>query len=291
MLQQTFLHFTQPSRHSLALSLVSDLPRSKTQLIADNALLRQQLIVLHRQIRKPRFTQSNRLWLVVLASRIQNWKDAWRILKPDTFLPWHREGLCLSWKFKACHRDGRPQLAVDTIRLIQQMTKANSLWGAERIRGELLKLDMRVATTTIPKYRRQARPLRVPSQTGPVFLHNHAKDVWACDGLPVVDLFFRQAYLFFIVDVASRRIVHCNVPAHPTDAWAAQPLREATPFGQIPHFLIRDRDSQYGIAFERVAKRSHIEILKIPYRAQGQRHRRTVPGEHTETRQRALIPC
>ena len=83
----------------------------------------------------------------------------------------------------------------------------------------------------------------------------------------MIDLFFRQVHLFFIVELASRRIVHFSVTAHPTDAWVAQQLREATPFGQAPHFLIRDRDSKYEQAFARVAKGTTIEILKTPYRA------------------------
>lgn len=87
------------------------------------------------------------------------------------------------------------------------------------------------------------------------------------DFLPVIDLFLRQVYLFFIVEHASRRIVCFNVTAHPTDAWVAQQLREATPFGQTPRLLIRDRDRKYGQAFARVAKDSAIVILKTPYRA------------------------
>jgi hypothetical protein len=74
-LKQAFLHRTQPSRHSIVLSTVVDLTRSKTDLIAENALLRQQLINLHSQVKKPSFTQSNCLWLVLLASRLQNWKE------------------------------------------------------------------------------------------------------------------------------------------------------------------------------------------------------------------------
>lgn len=112
-----------------------------------------------------------------------------------------------------------------------------------------------------------ARPPRPSGQTWSVFLNNHAKDVWAYDFLGVIDLLFRQVYLFFIVEVGSRRIVHFGVTAHPTDSWVAQQLREATPYGQPPRFLIRDRDSKYGQAFTQVAKGCSIEILKAPYRA------------------------
>ncbi len=158
-------------------------------------------------------------------------------------------------------------MSTETIALIRQMTRENLLWGAERIRGELLKLGIRAATATIQKYMCLARPRRAPTQNWSVFLKNHAKDVCACDFLPTMDLFFRPVYLFFIVELASRRIVHFGVMAHPTDAWVAQQLREATPFGTTPRCLIRDRDSKCGERFTRVAKSSSIDILKTPYRA------------------------
>lgn len=83
----------------------------------------------------------------------------------------------------------------------------------------------------------------------------------------MIDRFFRQLHLFFIVELATRRVVHFNVTVHPTDEWVAQQLREATPFDQAPRCLSRDRDSKYGQAFTRVAAGSNIEILKTPYRA------------------------
>jgi transposase InsO family protein len=91
--------------------------------------------------------------------------------------------------------------------------------------------------------------------------------VWACDFLPVIDLFFRQIYAFFIIELASRRVVHLGVTSHPTDAWVAQQLREAAPYGLTPRFLIRDRGSKYGDDFARVAKASSIEVLRTPDRA------------------------
>jgi putative transposase len=69
------------------------------------------------------------------------------------------------------------------------------------------------------------------------------------------------------VELSTRRVVHFNITAHPTDAWVAQQLKEATPFGQSPRFLIRDRDRKYGQNFAAAAKGSHIELLKTPYRA------------------------
>jgi len=151
--------------------------------------------------------------------------------------------------------------------LIQEMAREDSLWGAKRIRGELMKLGIRVAKTTTQKYVRLTRPHPAHCQNWPTFLKNHAQLVWACDFLPVFDLFFRQIYAFFIIELGSRRVVHFGVTSHATDAWGAQHLREATPYGLTPRFLIRDRDSKYGDEFTRVAKASSIEDLKTPYRA------------------------
>ena len=99
------------------------------------------------------------------------------------------------------------------------------------------------------------------------FLKNHAQAIWACDFLPVVDLFFRPLFLFFIIELGSRRVVHFGVTGHPTEAWVSQQLREATPFGQGPKYLIRDNDAKFGTRFDDMAKETGIEVLRIPCRA------------------------
>jgi putative transposase len=147
------------------------------------------------------------------------------------------------------------------------MAGQNRLWGAERIRGELLKLGVRVCKRTIQKYMKYARTPRRRGQNWATFLQNHARDMWACDFLPVTDLFFRSLFAFFILDVHSRKVIHVGVTRSPTDAWTAQQLREATPYGRTPNYLIRDRDGTFGSCFARVAATSGIEMLKTPYHA------------------------
>ena len=151
--------------------------------------------------------------------------------------------------------------------LIQRLVCEHRLWGAERIRGELLKLGVRVCKRTVQKYMRQVRPPRRRGQTWAAFLRNHGTYVWACDFLQVYDLCFRPIFAFFLVELASRRVVHVGVTRHPSDAWVAQQLREATPFGRRPKHLIRDNDAKFGPAFARVAKASGIEEVRIAYRA------------------------
>ncbi len=236
--------WTKPTPNPLVLGGVQDLARSKSQLIIENALLRQQLIILRQSAKRPHFTTTDRCLLVMLASKVQAWKEAVLIVKPDTVLRWHRRGFRLFWKRKSKAQSRKPKVPTETMALIQTMAINNRLWGAERIRGELLKLGIHVSKRTIQKYLQHARPPRPRGQTWATFPRNHASDIWVCDFLQVPDVFFRPIFAFFITELGSRRIVHVGVTHWPTDAWVAQQLREATPFGEAPKYLIRDNDAK-----------------------------------------------
>ncbi len=267
VLQDRLRSSTKPLRASPTLGFTHDLARSKPQLVIENALLRQQLIVLNRSVKRPRLTRRDRALFVLLASRLPTWRDALLIIKPETVLRWHREGFQLFWKQKSRTSSRQPKLASETIMLIKEMTANNRLWGADRIRGELLKLEINVAKRTIQRYMRQARPSPPGGQTWATFLRNHANEMWACDFLHVTDIFFRPLFAFFITELGSRRIVHVGVTRSPTDDWAAQQLREATPFGLAPKYLIRDNDAKYGLHFSAVAVGSGLEVLRTPIMA------------------------
>ncbi len=265
-LQKRFLCWVKPATTSLLLGTLTDLARGKSELIAENALLRQQLIILHRQIKRPAYQKTDRLLLVLLARMVRTWKQALFLVQPETLLRWHRELLRVFWKHKSKARASKPRLSPETISLIKEMATNNRLWGAERIRGELLKLDIRVSKRTIQKYMKQVRPKRAHGQTWKTFLRNHAAEGWACDFLQVTDLFFRPLFAFFIIELRSRKVIHVNVTRTPTDPWVAQQLREATPYGQTPTYLIRDNDRKYGPNFARVAATSGINVLRTPSR-------------------------
>jgi len=141
----------------LPLETLTDLGRGKSELIAENALLRHQLIVLKRQVKRPPFTWTDRMLLVLLARLVRAWQHALVIVQPETLLRWHREFFRLYWKRKSKTQAHKPMVAAETIALIRQMAKDNRLWGAERIRGELLKLGLRVCKPTIQKYMRTVR--------------------------------------------------------------------------------------------------------------------------------------
>jgi putative transposase len=266
---QRLRQWTQPDNHTLVLNAALDLTRSKSELLLELALLRQQLIVFQRQSKHPKLTWKDRSLIVLLSSKLSTWKQALVIVQPDTVLRWHRELFKRFWsrKSKPKQKQGRPPLTDDLVAQIKRMAKENLTWGAERIHGELLKLGIRVSKSSIQKYMKCVRESLSPKQTWATFLRNHASQIWACDFLQTYDVFFCTVFVFVIIELGSRRVVHFGVTRNPTDQWTAQQLREATPFGEKPRFLIRDNDSKFGPSFERVAKTTGIEVLKTPYRA------------------------
>ena len=258
---------TKPISHSPAGGIVRDFARSKSQLVAENLLLRQQLVVLNRSVKRRHFRRGDRGLFVLLASQLESWKEALLIVQPETVLRWHRDGWRLLWKRKSRSRAHEPKLPAETIRLIKQIAADNRLWGAERIQGELLKLGSTVAKRTVQRYLRQGRSPSPHGQTWSTFLRNHAKEIWACDFLQAYDVFFRPLFAFFVTELGSRRLIPVGVTRSPTDEWVAQQLREATPFGVAPRYLIRDNDTKYGPHFEAVATGTGLEVLRTPIEA------------------------
>ena len=197
-----------------------------------------------------------------LAGVWDQWRSALILVKPETVLRWHRQGFRYFWRWRS---RGRPCLSPEVIRLIRRMSLENPLWGAPRIRSELLLLGYDVAESTVAKYvtRRGRRP---PSQTWRTFLRNHLRTTAACDFFVVPTATFHLLFCFVILSHDRRRILHFNVTAHPTAAWTAQQIREAFPGDGIePRYLLRDRDGAYGDEFRWVVRAIGIrEILIAP---------------------------
>jgi putative transposase len=188
-------------------------------------ILRQQLIVLARSSKRPRISRSDRALLVLLASRVRAWRQALLIVQLATLLRWHRAGFRLVWRWRSTPRSRQPRVSPETVDLIQRLARENRLWGAERIRGELLKLGITVGKRTVQRHMRFVRPPRPAGQRWTTFLRTHGREIWACDFLQLTDLLFRPVFAFFVVELGSRRVVHIGVTRAPTDAWVAQRLR------------------------------------------------------------------
>lgn len=244
--------------------------------LRENAAIRAELIVLRTTVAayenrkaKPRFTNGDRLTLVLL-SKLHNWKESFP-LKPDTLIRWQRNAFRLLWRRKSRPR-GRPPIAKDLRKLIQQMVKDNPGMGERQIADTMLEqLGIQVSPRTVGKYwppdveRGDGQP--VGSQPWATFVYNQAKAVVACDFLEAVTATFRTLYVFVMMEVGSRKIIHCNVTAHPTAEWTAQQFREALPGDHKYKYLIHDRDSIFAKEVDEVAKGVGIKIKKTPVRA------------------------
>src|SRR5580692_424108 len=242
--------------------------RSRTALSAEVLFLRKQLAFYQERQVQPRRLNDSARFSLLLWSRLCNWKDALVIVKP--LIGWHRKGFKLFWKWKA--QAGRPRLPENIRKLIVQMAQENPTWGQARVAAELsVKLDIDVSPRTVRAYwppepdRRGHR--RTSSQNWRTFVRNHAQSIIACDFLVVVTARFRTLYVFLLIEVGTRRILHCNVTAHPTAAWTLQQLREAIPSDHSYRFLIRDRDSIFSAEVDRQVKAFRVRVLHTPARA------------------------
>lgn len=231
-------------------------------LATENLVLRQQLAVLKQRHPRPRLTDADRLFWVALSATWSDWREALHIVQPETVVRWHRQGFRYYWRWKSRHR-GRPKVDPQVRDLIRRMCRANPLWGAPRIHGELLKLGIEVSEATVSKYMVKRRG--PPSQTWRTFLDNHGKEIIALDFFTVPAATFRILFVLIILSHDRRRILHVNVTAHPTAAWTARQLQEACGSDEIPRYLLRDRDAFYGEHFHRQAAALRIkEVTTAP---------------------------
>jgi putative transposase len=190
---------------------------SRTHLAAENLFLRKHLaLCLERQVKPRRADDATRIVLVGL-SRLVSWRQLLVVVKPDTLIRWHRKGCHLSWRWKS-NVPGRPQIPEDLRQLIVEMATANRTWGEERIAAELLvKLGIRVSPRTVRRYIPPATTPRARTglQAWSTFVRNHARFVLACDFFVAVTAAFRVVYIFVVMEVGTRRIVHWNLTTHP----------------------------------------------------------------------------
>src|SRR5664280_962888 len=247
------------------LAVVASPFKSNIRLLAENAVLRHQLIVLRRKLKGgARLTNNDRWFFVQLYRWFPSIVPVLMIIRPETLVRWHRAGFRRYWRWKSRRRGGRPQIETELRALIRQMSTENLLWGAPRIHGELLKLGFSVAQSSVAKYMVKWRG--PPSQEWRTFLRNHAPDIAAMDLFAVPTIGFDLLYAFVIVRLDRRDLVWINVTTNPTAEWIARQITEAFPWDDAPQYLIRDRDRIYGA----------VTICRL--RAMGIRDRPTAPA-------------
>jgi transposase InsO family protein len=153
------------------------------------------------------------------------------------------------------------------LKRIRKMANENSLWAAERIRGELLNLGIRVYKRTIQKYLPKGTESISLSRTWTTFAKNYARDIWACDLTVAYDWLFRPWIIFVVLELKTGRIAHFSVTRFPTDQWIVQQLRKSTSAGEGPKYILHDWDIKYGSHFSPMAAGICIKEPNTPYRA------------------------
>ena len=237
---------------------------SHDTLLAENLFLRRQLALYkERGIKLRRMDATTRVSLAVL-SRLIDWRAALVAVSPETLVRWRRAGWRLFWRYKC--RTGRPPIPLELRQLILRMAQDNPRWGEERVANELLiKLGLRVSPGTVRKHMpKRPAGLTRGDQRWSTFLRNHARSIIACDFGLAVTVTFRARYVFVVIHHRSRRLIHCNVTAHPTAAWILQQLREMVGNEDSYRYLLPDRDSIFACELDESIARLGITILKSP---------------------------
>ncbi len=240
--------------------------RSDESLRLANIALRHQVFIYQRTVTRPTLHPSDRLFWVWLSRRWPGWRDALEFVQPRTVLTWQNKRCRDYWRrLSQSGKPGRPAITKDVRELIRDMWRSNPTWGSPRIVGELRKLGITVAKSTVEKYRPRIR--KPPSPTWKAFLTNHVTDIVACDFFTVPTATFRVLFVCIMLAHERRHIVHGNVTEHPTAQWTTQQIVEAVPWETVPRYLLRDRDSIYGDVFQRRVKHMDIEEVKIAPRS------------------------
>ena len=236
---------------------------------AEILVLRHQLAVLHRQTPRPRFEPADRA-LISAFARVLG-RDRWSmfLVKPATILAWHRRLVANHWTYP--HRPGRPSTIAETHNLIIRLARENPTWGYRRIHGELARLGITIAASTVWAILKKAGIDPAPSRNSEswtTFLRAQAAGIVACDFFTVDTVLLRHYYVLFFIEVQSRRVHLAGITTNPTGAWTTQAARNLMiAYENKIRFLIHDGAGQFVAGFDEVFRSDGTTIIRTPPRA------------------------
>jgi putative transposase len=246
------------------LSMLGALFRSRLSLRVENVALRHQLAIYRRTVKRPSIRPEDRIFWCWLSRRWARWREVLVFVQPETVIAWQRKRFRDRWvRMSRAGTPSRPPISKEIRELIRRISGANPLWGTPRIVGELGKLGINVAKSTVDKYRVRSR--KAPSPTWKAFLKNQVNDLVSIDFFIVPTIRFKLLFVLVVLAHSRRKVLHFNVTENPTAQWTAQQIIEAFPWDSAPKYLLRDRDAIYGGAFQKRLHGMGIEqVLSAP---------------------------
>ena len=257
------------------LSLIVLVFRGDRAKDAELLVLRHENAVLRRHVGRVRYEKADRVWFAALARLIprMRWSDVFPVT-PATLLAWHRKLAAKKYDTSRQRALGRPPTVRSIARLVVRLAKENPLWGYRRIHGELTKLGVTVAQSTVWEILRAAGIGPAPRRSGPTwrqFMHAQAAGILAVDFFHVDTVLLKRLYVLVFIEHGTRRMHLGGVTANPTGEWTVQQARNLAltlgeGFGDI-RFLIRDRGSNFTLSFDAVFQAAGTRILRSAVQA------------------------
>jgi putative transposase len=257
---------------------------SKQEKDLEILILRQQLAILQRKQEKPvKANRAEKMMLAILTAKLKamtRWstgqmRSALRIFQPETVLGWHHDLVRRKWSYTHRNKGGRPKMERELERLILRLARENTRWGYGKIEGELLKLGYDASRTAIRNVLKRHNIVPAPDRSGSIgwrrLMMHYKEQILACDFFTVETIWLKTVYVFFFIELATRRIHLAGITANPDGIWVTQQARQLiwrldekeTP----ARFLIRDNDRKYTQAFDTLFQSEGLHVISIPFRA------------------------
>jgi len=236
-------------------------------------VLRHQVKVLQRQVKRPRLNRLDRV-LLAAASRAMT-RSSWSsfVVRPETLLRWHRELVRKKWTQRRTGHPGRPPIDPDVRDLIVRLGRENPRWGYQRIRGELMKLEIRISATTVRTILLRAGLDPAPRRPGPTWTPvpegHRRRGSSRPTSSPSRRSGSKTIYVLFFIELSTRRVHVAGVTTHPDSAWVTGQARNLAIDERLSgvRFLLRDRDATFSGPFDAVLRAEGVRVIRTPIRA------------------------